>query len=273
MTLLVVAVAPNGARRTKADHPNLPLSPEELAADAVRCRDAGATLLHMHVRDESGGHSLDPRRYRAAIEVVRRAVGSSMVIQITTEAVGVYTPEEQMRVVREVRPEAVSLGLRELAGEDLEPLALAEFLEWMRQERIAPQYILYSPSDVGKFHELRRRGIIPQRTPFALFVLGRYTAPTEIRPRDVLPYLKAHDLDCPWALCAFGVRETACVLTAAGLGGHVRVGFENNLWLADGRTAETNADLVEQVCRAAPLLGRPLADITQTRALLAETAD
>jgi len=159
-----------------------------------------------------------------------------------------------------------------LIPDDAATREAAAFLEWLKRERIAPQYILYSPDKVARFHDLRARGVIPRRRPFALFVLGRYADQTEARPQDMLPSLVAHDADCPWPLCAFGRREGACVLTAAGLGGHVRVGFENNLWLADGRLAASNADLVEQVAAAADLLGRQVADVTVTRAFLAETA-
>lgn len=177
-----------------------------------------------------------------------------------------------MEVVREVRPEAVSLALSELIPDEAAPGEAAPFLNWLRRERIAPQYILYSPTDVPKFYALCRQGVIPQTRPFLLFVLGRYVAPVEVRPRDLLPYLQAQDNDVPWALCAFGAIECACVLTAAALGGHVRVGFENNLWRADGSLADSNADLVAQVRDALPLLGRGLADIDATRRLLAETA-
>jgi hypothetical protein len=166
-----------------------------------------------------------------------------MVIQITTEAVGRYGPAEQMATVRAVHPEAVSLGLMELIPDDQGIDAAPAFLAWLQGERIAPQYILYSPSEVARLHDLRRSGVIPQRRPFALFVLGRYGDQTEAQPRDVLPFLAAHHADCPWAVCAFGPREGACVLTAAGLGGHVRVGFENNLRSADGRLATSNAEL------------------------------
>jgi beta-keto acid cleavage enzyme len=113
------------------------------------------------------------------------------------------------------------------------------------------------------------RGVIPQRRRFALFVLGGYGAQTDAQPQDLLPFLAAHDPECPWAACAFGPYEGACLLTPAGLGGHVRVGFENNLRLADGRLAMSNAELVAQVTAAAPLLGRKLADIATTRAFLA----
>jgi uncharacterized protein (DUF849 family) len=268
-------VAPNGVRRTKADHPQLPLTPAEIAREAELCCAAGATILHLHVRGSEGRHSLDPKLYRAAIEAVRQALGDRVAIQVTTEAGNRYGPTDQIAVVRQLRPEAVSLALPELIPDDAAAGEAAAFLSWLKREHIAPQYILYTPNDVARFHALHRRGVIPQRRPFALFVLGRYvrpTAPTELRPRDLLPYLKAHDADCPWAVCAFGPRESACVVTAAGLGGHVRVGFENNLWLVDGRVAASNADLVEQVAVGARLLGRPLADIATTRAFLAETA-
>jgi 3-keto-5-aminohexanoate cleavage enzyme len=273
MTPLVVMVAPNGARRTKADHPGLPITPTEIAREAARCAEAGASVLHLHVRDPDDRHSLDPGCYRAAIEAVRSALGERIVIQITTEAVGRYAPAEQMRVVRELRPEAVSLALGELIPDDDATDEAAAFLDWLRRERIAPQYILYSPQEVARFHELRRRGVIPQTRPFALFVLGRYAERTEAQPQDLLPYLAAHDPGCPWSVCAFGRREAACVLTAAGLGGHVRVGFENNLWLADGRIAASNAALVEQVAAGAGLIGREVADVATARGFLAETAD
>jgi uncharacterized protein (DUF849 family) len=267
----VVAVAPNGARRTKADHAQLPITPAEIAREAELCATAGASVLHLHVRDGDGRHSLDPALYRAAIDAVRQRLGERMVIQITTEAAGRYGPGEQMATVREVHPEAVSLGLTELIPNEEAIEDAATFLAWLRRERIAPQYILYSPQEVARFHDLRGRGVIPQRQPFALFVLGRYAERTEAQPHDVLPYLAAHDPECPWALCAFGRRESACVLTAAGLGGHVRVGFENNLRLANGRLAMSNAELVAQVAAAAPLLGRKAADIWATRAFLRAT--
>jgi uncharacterized protein (DUF849 family) len=272
MTPLVVMVAPNGARRTKADHANLPITPAEIAREAELCCAAGASVLHVHVRTNDGRHSLDPDLYRAAIDAVRRRLGERLVVQVTTEAVGRYSPAEQMAAVRALRPEAVSVALAELIPDDGATEQAAAFLDWLRRERIAPQYILYTPDEVARFHDLRRRGVIPQRRPFALFVLGRYAERTQAQPRDLLPYLAAHDALCPWAACAFGPREAACVLTAAGLGGHARVGFENNLWLADGALATSNAQLVEQVAAGARLLGRDVADVATTRAFLAATA-
>ena len=203
MTPLIVMVAPNGSRRTKADHARLPITPAEIADEALRCADAGATILHLHVRNRDGHHALDPALYRAAIEAVEGVVGKRMAIQITTEALGRYSVADQMTVVRQLHPEAVSLALTDLIPDDGAAGEAAAFLSWLKRERIAPQYILDTPNDVAKFHGLRRRGVIPQGRPCTLFVLGSDSEP-EVRPRDVLPYLKAHDADCPWAVSAFG---------------------------------------------------------------------
>ena len=209
MTPLVVMAAPNGARRTKADHAKLPITPAEIAREAELCCAAGARVLHVHVRTGDGRHSLDPGLYRAAIDAVRQRLGERMVIQVTTEAVGRYSPAEQMAAVRALHPEAVSVALAELIPDDGATEEAAAFLAWLRRERIAPQYILYAPDEVARLHDLRRRGVIPQRMPFALFVLGRYAGQVEGQPPDLLPFLAAHDGECPWAACAFGPRDAA----------------------------------------------------------------
>ena len=269
---LMVAVAPNGARKTAADHPALPITPAELARTAADCGAAGAAMIHLHVRDRDGKHTLDVEAYRAAIAAVRAAVGQDMVIQATSESVGLYKPAEQMAMVRELRPEAVSLAVREiLPDQAAEPVA-AEFLAWLHKERILPQYILYSAEDVARFADLAARGIVPGERQLLLYVLGRYSKDQQSLPADLLPFLAAQAVEVPagrsWSVCAFGRHEAACALAAATLGGHVRVGFENNLLLPDGRVAPDNAALVAGVAAGAAVIGRPLADADQARQLM-----
>src|SRR5271170_4737413 len=81
---VVLAVAPNGGRKTKADHPALPLSADELARTAAECLERGASMIHLHVRDKDGGHCLDPEAYRSVIARICREVGDRLVIQITS---------------------------------------------------------------------------------------------------------------------------------------------------------------------------------------------
>lgn len=265
---LVIAVAPNGAYKTKSEHPGLPLTPAELAETAARCRDAGAAMIHLHVRDPDGRHTLDPGVYQQAISAVRRAVADKLVIQVTSESGRMYDPDAQMQAVREVRPEAVSLALRELIPDAGQERAAAEFFQWLARNGSVPQYILYTDAEVAWYRTLLERGVIPDAPHWLLFVLGRYTDNQQSRPADLLPFLREPP-PVPWSMCAFGSTEHACAVTAAALGGHVRVGFENNLDLKGGARAPHNAALVEQVTEAAGVLDRPLMDADGLRGLLA----
>lgn len=262
---LILSVAPNGAYKKAADHPALPITPGQLAETARQCLDAGASLMHMHVRKGDQSHSLEPEAYQAATRAVRQAVGKELVVQITTESAGMYAPDEQVAAVKAVRPEAVSVGLREIAVGPQAVARVDEFFHWLVREGVMTQVILYDTGDVERWQNLRRLGVIPAAPWFVLFVLGRYSLGQTSAPTDLLPFLAAHDHEHPWAMCAFGKREHGCAVAAAALGGHARVGFENNLYLHDGSLAPDNAALVRQAAQAAASLGRPLATAQQVR--------
>ncbi|MDE1571148.1 3-keto-5-aminohexanoate cleavage protein [Aquabacter sp. P-9] len=252
---VMISVAPNGGRKTKADHSALPLSADELACCAIECRDAAASLLHLHVRDRDGRHLLDADAYRAATEAVRRAVGRDLVVQITTESLGFYGPAEQIAIVKAVRPESASIAMREIVPEDGDEGRFSELLAWMRREGVTPQIILYDLADQRRLMDLQARGVVPGDLPL-LFVLGRYTANQSSAPADILPFLQDRmALPAHWSVCAFGAREAACVVAGTLLGGHVRVGFENNLFLPSGAVAPSNAALVAAVTGSITALG------------------
>lgn len=264
---LILTVAPNGAHKQHSDHPAVPLTPQALADTARRCLDAGAAMLHLHIRDAQGRHSLDVEGYREALRVVRQAVGDAMVLQVTSEAARVYQAPQQIAMVRELQPEAVSIGLREVDVPAVGEAGLAAFFGELAARGTMVQVILYDAADVARWQALRAAGTIPDAPWFLLFVLGRYSAGQTSDPRDLLPFLAAHgDGPEPWAVCAFGPTEQACVTAAAAFGGHARVGFENNLRLRDGSLAPDNTALVAQAAEAAATLGRPLATAAQIRA-------
>ncbi len=249
---VMIMAAPNGARRTHADHHALPMTPEASAAEAQSLVEAGVSILHLHVRDASGGHTLDPARYREAISAIESAVGDDLVIQITTEAVGQYQPQEQMACVRELQPAAVSIALRELCpDEDSVPTFQAFYAE-MLDSGIWPQIILYSPEDVRRFTALREWGVFGDDAPFLMLVVGAYQPPRN-GSVDELDQLLAHvPDDATWAVCCFGADEQAVALAAVERGGHVRLGFENNLTLPDGSEAPDNPALIRSFRSAMP---------------------
>lgn len=268
---LVIMVAPNGARRTKVDHPALPITDEELAETAAACVHAGSTAIHLHVRDAEARHVLDAGLYRDAVAAVRARVGAGMVIQVTTEAVGRYSPEEQMELVRTLRPAAVSVALRELlTGGEAGPAA---FYCWASDHNVSIQHILYDRADLDRFAELRQRGLMPGARPQLLFVLGRYALNQESRPEDLDIFIEGlddHGLhgEAVWSICAFGRGETAALASAIRAGGHVRVGFENSLWNADGSIARDNAERVSAIAAEARRIGRRIASAAEAGRIL-----
>ncbi|HKN29852.1 MAG TPA: 3-keto-5-aminohexanoate cleavage protein [Roseiarcus sp.] len=253
---VVVAVAPNGGRKTKADHPGLPITAEELAQAAAECLDQGAAMLHLHVRDAEGVHLLDAEAYRAAIGRITAAIGDRLVVQITSESMGRYSPAQQMAVVLDTNPEAASFALRELAPEKKDEKLFDDFLERLKWLRVWPQIILYSPEEAQRLAAMQKQGLIPFDQVAVLYVLGRFSLLRRAAPSDLLPFL-ARDMPrfASWSVCAFGRREAACVVAGALFGGHVRVGFENNVALPGGEQAATNADLVDAAARALVDLG------------------
>jgi len=264
---VLLAVAPNGARRSRTDHPALPLTPDELAATASACLEAGAAMIHLHVRDASGAHCLDAALYREATRAVRAVVGDRMIVQITTEAVGRYLPDEQMAVVEAVRPEAVSLALGELCPDAAHESAFAGFLGFLDRERIASQLILYDAGDMARLADLVDRGVVPDAAPPVLYVLGRYAATGRSTPAELMPFLSAAaGRFSDFMVCAFGPDEAACGVAAALFGGDVRVGFENNLHLPNGSVAPDNAALVAAVAEPLRSLGRRTATADAVRA-------
>ena len=262
---LIITTAPNGAYKQLSDHPQVPLTADHLARTAKQCLDAGASMLHLHIRDGQGRHSLDVQGYRNATATVRAAVGREMVLQITSEAAKVYQAPEQMAMVQALRPEAVSVGLREFDQPDIGEQGLADFFAGLVREKVMTQVILYDVTDLQRWQDLRQRGVVPDAPWFLLFVLGRYSAGQQSSPTDLVPFVHAHTTGEPWAVCAFGATEHACVSAAAALGGHVRVGFENNLYLKNGQVAPDNAALVAQAVQATHSLGRPVATAAQIR--------
>lgn len=245
-----IMVAPTGARRGRADHPALPVTIPQIVAEARACFAAGAGAIHAHVRDAEGLHTLDTGLYRELLAELAATV-PDMVVQITTEAVGQYTPADQRAVVRELAPPHVSIAMREItAGED--EAVSRSFYHWARDAGINVQHILYTPGEVQRMRDLVARDVVPGDQLEVIFVLGQYSGARDSEPADLAAYLaeKTGALEqAGFCVCAFGRRETACLIEAIRAGGNARIGFENNLWNEDGKLAASNAERVQELSR------------------------
>lgn len=260
-----IAVAPNGARHTKESHSGIPISPRELADTAVSCAEAGAAMIHLHVRDKNGRHSLEPDHYRPAMREIRQAVGDEMLIQVTSEAADVYTSDDQMRLIGELAPAGVSVAIREIFADDED--AAARFLDVLSQHGALVQYILYDCADVRRFRKLVDSGVIPGQRHSVLLVHGRFA---NVGEEDLQTYEAELDSETSWMACAFGPDSFDLLANAASRGGHIRIGFENGWYLPDGSVAANNASLVKAIATRVRDSGYRVANVKEANLLLSD---
>ncbi|MCF2872975.1 3-keto-5-aminohexanoate cleavage protein [Octadecabacter sp. G9-8] len=246
-----ILVAPTGARRTKQDHPNLPIQMDEIIQSAAACFAAGAHGLHLHVRDDAGQHTLDPGIYRETLAELETHL-PDMGVQITTEAAGVFDVATQLACLDGVKPRWASISVREIARDP----ALADRVYGTCVDNgTKVQHILYDVADVALLADWHSRGIVRADQTSVIFVLGRYTTGQVSHPSDLTPFLETFENRGPWMVCAFGQNEHACLHAAAQHGGDLRVGFENNLLDGHGAQFTDNAASVNALAdtlKAAP---------------------
>lgn len=255
---MLLAVAPNGARKQYKDHPALPITPAELADTAASCLAAGASMMHLHVRDENNEnngyqHCIDAKKYSQAFAAIRERIGDKLFLQATTEAVGIYSADEQMAMVHELADLqtgnpvfGVSLAVRELMADNVADKVINDFFIFLKDKNILPQLIIYDVADRNRFQHLLREGVLPGTAYPCLFVLGRYSEKQQSDPAELLPFFSDLYGVKNFMGCAFGAREYDVAMTATLLGGHMRIGYENNEYLANGRCSENNAELIQQ---------------------------
>lgn len=249
-------VAPNGARKTKRDHPAIPLTVADVVADAASCHAAGANAVHFHVRDTDDRHVFDAGQYREGIAELASQC-PQMHVQITTETAGRYGPEDIQKIVRDVIPPGASIGVAELIPSRVPSDDDIRFYGWLMESGVRIQHICYTPQDVALLAEvLKRLPMTHRQNVWCLFVLGHYTGAISHPDmlRAFLNELHRSEIDGDWAICAFGKQETDCLVAAIKAGGKVRVGFENSMIMQDGSLAKNNLQRVQEACSLFPIL-------------------
>jgi 3-keto-5-aminohexanoate cleavage enzyme len=273
MTLMVgtlITVAPTGAEHTKADLPQLPTTLEELVAEAKACEAAGAALIHVHIRDAEHRPTLDLGRLRETVAALREQ--TSLVVQLSTGG-SVYDPLDRRLAVLDAAPDSCSLTCGTVNfGDDvfLNPWPfMVELYERARDARTVPEFELF---DLGQVTAMRRLldtcGLpyggrvhcdfvtgVPGGMPGTLeaLVAGVQALPPEVTS---------------WSATGIGRAHLPVLAASLALGGHLRVGMEDNVVYARGRQVRSNAELVERAARIATELQRPPLSTSETRALL-----
>ena len=241
-------VAPNGARKVKKDHPAIPLTTSEIVEVAKSCNKAGADAMHFHVRDEEGQHVLDSGLYKETLNELEHQV-PTMHLQITTEAVGKYSVKDMRKVAYDVSPPGISIGTAELISSRKPEIEDIKLYKYLTEVGTKIQHILYQPEDINLLIDLFNKAKIPINNAWCLFVIGHYTGRISY-PKNILPFIKKMEerkINLDWSICAFGKEEVNCLHKAISLGGKLRVGFENSLFMPNGEIAPNNHTKVDAV--------------------------
>ena len=282
----IITCALTGAQQGKAANPALPEQPDEIIAQGLEAWRAGAAILHLHARDAEGKASGDPAIFRQITEGLR-AAGCEAILNLSTGgAVAGLSIEQRLAVVPELKPEIASFSVGggsmlgrwdESAGEWINDRFVTLFSSHAELERVArlfkdngtrPELEVYHSGMLNNIAALDARGVL-QKPLLVNLVTG---IPGECNPGTVrnLLYLVDHlpPGSC-WLVAAIGARNHYRLLGAVvAMGGHVRVGLEDNLYLERGRLAASNGEIVEKAVRILHDLGGEPASPTDARQIL-----
>jgi uncharacterized protein (DUF849 family) len=265
----IITVAPTGAESRKEANPALPVTIDELVEAAVTCQAAGASMIHLHLRDDRGDPTLQLGRLREAVTAVREA--SDLIVQLSTGG-AVTDPLEARLAVLDAGPDACSLTTGTVNfGDDVfsNPWPfVAELYQRTQALGILPEFELFELGHVAALHRLLDTYGPPAgghvHCDFVLGVPGGMpgTAQALVIGVGMLP------VGATWSATGIGRTSLPVLLAALSMGGHLRVGMEDTLTYAPRRPVRDNAELVERAARLAAEAQRPAATPTLARELL-----
>jgi 3-keto-5-aminohexanoate cleavage enzyme len=266
MDPLIVTVAPVGAELTPDQTPYLPVTPQQLGETAAACEAAGASIVHVHCRTDDGSNTQAVARFRDALNAIRSC--SNLIVQFSTGGAIGMTPDERAAPL-ELQPEMATLtcGTVNFGDEVFEnsfPI-MRGILSAMQRYDVRPELEIFDAGHLTNAKRLAGESLLrfPQHVDFVLGVPGGLEASAEA----LLDCVRALPPGCTWSVAAIGRMQLPMATLAIAMGGHVRVGLEDNIWYAKGKLAR-NEELVARVTRIAAELGRPVATPNDARRIL-----
>jgi 3-keto-5-aminohexanoate cleavage enzyme len=265
---LIITVAGVGAETTRETQPTLPLTAVEIGVDAARCAEAGAAIYHLHVRDEAGEPTQSAGAFAAAIEEIRRR--TDIIIQTSTGGAMGMSADERLQPL-ELHPEMASLttGTSNFGdGVFFNDLALmTEFYRRMQEEGVRPEFEIFEAGQIDNALRLVKQLGSAGPLMHWNFVLG-VPGSMSGEPRNLVFLVDRIPPGSSWTCTGIGRWHLPVSMTALALGGHIRLGFEDNVFFHKGILAKENAQLVGRVARIAREWDRETASPDEARRLL-----
>ena len=268
MEKLIITAAICGAEVTREDNPNLPLTASELAEAALEAEKAGASIIHLHVRDHDGEPTQDIEYFKRAVDAMKE-IGVTAIIQPSTGGASGMSWEERIQPVY-LNPEMATLDCGtinfgdEIFVNDL-PL-MRRFAKEMKDRNILPELECFDAGNIYNALQLEREGLLPEHLHFDI-VLGIPGA-LAASIKNLLFMVELLPDGATWTAAGIGRWQLPVAIHTILMGGHVRVGFEDNVYYWKGEPAESNAQLVSRVVRIAEEAGRGIASPSEAREIL-----
>lgn len=269
MDKLIITAAISGAEVTKEHNPNVPYTVEEFVREAKGAAEAGASIIHLHVREDDGTPTQDRERFKVIMDAIQKEV-PDVIIQPSTGGAAWMNADERLQPL-ELNPEMATLdcGTLNFGGDEIfvnTENMIIEFARRMNERDIKPECEVFDKSMIDMALRLAKKGHIktPMHFDFVMGVNGGITG----EPRDLLFLVESIPADATWTVAGVGRFQLPLTTMAILMGGHVRVGFEDNVNYTKGVPAESNAQFVERVVRLAKELGRDIATPDEAREIL-----
>jgi len=265
---LIITAAICGAEVMKDQDPYLPTTPEELSDEAKRCYDAGARIVHLHVRDKEGKPTQDGDIFKETVALVRQKA-PELIVQVSTGGATWMKPEERLQSL-ESNPDMATLSTGTCNfGSDVfmntKDMILA-FTQKINEKKIMPEFECFEAGHVSFANWLIDKGYIQRKHYHFDFVIGVPGA-MEASLESLCLMKNMIPKDATWCVAGIGRQELNMAAIAIATGGHVRVGMEDNIYLSRGVLAKSNAELVERVVNVAINLNREIATAQEVKTL------
>jgi 3-keto-5-aminohexanoate cleavage enzyme len=266
MDPLIITCAPVGAEIRPEQTPHLPYTPQLLGETARAVREAGASIIHVHCRNDDGTNTHSVERFGNAYEAIRAQ--SDLIVQFSTGGAIGMTPQERAAVL-ELRPEMATLTCGSVNfGDDIFENSfpiMRDLLKKMNEFGVRPELEIFDKGHLANARRLAKERLLvfPQHVDFVLGVPGGLEATVQ----NLCDLVDDLPEGCTWSVAGIGKRQLPMAMAAIAMGGHVRVGLEDNLFYSRGRLAR-NDELVGRVARLAAEAGRSIATPDRARKVL-----
>ena len=263
----VVTAALTGPSASKADNPALPVTPAEIAADAESVWASGASIVHIHLRDEAGKATADLKIARRVLGLIQEVCPAQ--IQLST-GVGLDVPFEARAKLVEARPAMASLNVCSMSFGSGElrnpPDGVRRLAARMQELDIQPELEIYDSGHLDVALELREEGLLtdPLHLSLVLGVRGGMAA----TPANLVNVASRLPPGSVWQVVGIGPCNLSMTSLGLAMGANARTGLEDTLFIRPGQPASGNAELVSRLVQLAQAMDRPVADVDTTRAQL-----